>query len=345
MSIREARRQLRSGWDRAQDLIDRLAADKTFIVSTLGGAHDTLEDSSGVIGGSTDSLKEVQRQMLEVSASIGVDPKLAKEQKELRRKRESAQKLIEQKERAIEEGLRKKLMEVEREHIDELLNIALHMDINKEINERAQRAMEGLKRRDISPDSLRRTTQETKSKMELNVVSPGGGKKQIKLEAEEEDPNEISESIQETFQAESLGSKLQTGKMEQTGEASYSQDFESDSQFYSQSASKIIKPPVPGKKVVKEEEIKEEEESAGNEEKKEELFSDDFRSGTIDSAFLKEPSSQSEDRIAESGQSIDWVLTLEQDEKFKQEKAAAELVVKQVVDLDKELLEASEVYS
>ena len=36
---------------------------------------------------------------------------------------------------------------------------------------------------------------------------------------------------------------------------------------------------------------------------------------------------------------------LEQDEKFKQEKAAAELVVKQVVDLDKELLEASEVYS
>lgn len=40
-------------------MIDRLAADKTFIVSTLG-AHDTQEgDSSGVIGGSTDSLKEV----------------------------------------------------------------------------------------------------------------------------------------------------------------------------------------------------------------------------------------------------------------------------------------------
>ena len=47
-------------------------------------------------------------------------------------------------------------MEVEREHIDELLNIALHMDINKEINERAQRAMESMKRRDISPDALRR---------------------------------------------------------------------------------------------------------------------------------------------------------------------------------------------
>lgn len=39
------------------------------------------------------------------------------------------------------------------------------------------------------------------------------------------------------------------------------------------------------------------------------------------------------------------MLTLEQDEKFKQEKAATEKVVKQVVDLDKELLEASEVYS
>lgn len=47
-------------------------------------------------------------------------------------------------------------MEVEKEHIDELLNIALHMDINKEINERAQRAMESMKRRDISPDALRR---------------------------------------------------------------------------------------------------------------------------------------------------------------------------------------------
>ena len=42
---------------------------------------------------------------------------------------------------------------------------------------------------------------------------------------------------------------------------------------------------------------------------------------------------------------MDWVFTLEQDEKYKQEKAAAELVVKQAVDLDKELLEASEVYS
>ena len=47
-------------------------------------------------------------------------------------------------------------MEVEKEQIDELLNIALHMDINKEINERAQRAMESMKRRDISPDALRR---------------------------------------------------------------------------------------------------------------------------------------------------------------------------------------------
>lgn len=75
------------------------------------------------------------------------------------------------------------------------------------------------------------------------------------------------------------------------------------------------------------------------------MFSDDFRSGTIDSAFLKDQESQSDDKIAGSGNSVDWVFTLEQDEKYKQEKAAAELVVKQAVDLDKELLEASEVYS
>ena len=87
----------------------------------------------------------------------------------------------------------------------------------------------------------------------LNVISPGGRKKPV-----EEDPNEISESIQGF--GESLASRAQqagaAGGVKEVTE-SYSEQFESDSQFYSQSVNKIVKPPPPpGKKVPVEESIK-----------------------------------------------------------------------------------------
>ncbi len=74
-----------------------------------------------------------------------------------------------------------------------------------------------------------------------------------------------------------------------------------------------MKPPGPAVKEVAEvkEEIKEEESSdheAGD------VFSEDFRSGTVDSAYIRAANeSQSEDKIAQSGGSIEWVLTLAAD--------------------------------
>ncbi len=59
----------------------------------------------------------------------------------------------------------------------------------------------------------------------MHVTSPGGRKTPLV----DEDPHEISESIQETgFQAGESSKALKVGKMEAT-EGSYSEDFESDS--------------------------------------------------------------------------------------------------------------------
>ena len=60
-------------------------------------------------------------------------PEDDKENDDIKKKRAAAKKLLSEKEKAIEEGIKQKMRYYEQEHIDEMLNKALSMNVEQEV--------------------------------------------------------------------------------------------------------------------------------------------------------------------------------------------------------------------
>ncbi len=60
--------------------------------------------------------------------------------KEVVQKKAAAKKLLQEKERAIEQGIREKMKVLEKEHAEQLLDAALNLDVGTEIERRLRAA-------------------------------------------------------------------------------------------------------------------------------------------------------------------------------------------------------------
>lgn len=63
------------------------------------------------------------------------------EARSIEKKKAAARKLIAEKEKAIEEGLKNKLKKIEQQQADKMLDLALNLDVQKEIDKRINGAI------------------------------------------------------------------------------------------------------------------------------------------------------------------------------------------------------------
>ena len=99
----------------------------------IGVGKLSINEDSGDSQTLQDAIR--QQKMLETGLT-GLSP----DQKYLLKKKEAAQALLEQKEKAIQEGLKAKLENYQEDVAEELIQKALNLDVNEEINKRYQAA-------------------------------------------------------------------------------------------------------------------------------------------------------------------------------------------------------------
>eukprot|EP00347_Sterkiella_histriomuscorum_P003387 403364494 len=134
--------------------INKLDLDKKSMIQQIGSPRphssrsniisQSSHDLSDINESSDESLRvrQARDQLQKLTVDLGKDDP---ESKAIAKKKKAAQKLIAEKEKAIEEGLKNKLKEIEGQQASKMLDLALNLDINKEIDKRinaAKRAIE-----------------------------------------------------------------------------------------------------------------------------------------------------------------------------------------------------------
>ncbi len=163
-------------------MIESLKKDKDMILHQIGVSPRSRDhhldgslslsyrDIEDDISGESDHMKNARdqishiaakRQDLLLSASSYIDPRESamslKEDKNIKKKKALARKLVEEKERMIREGLKARLREMEGARAEKMLNVAMNMDTEKEI----ERRIEEIKRRQMAIETSGEVVEES----------------------------------------------------------------------------------------------------------------------------------------------------------------------------------------
>ena len=118
----------------------------------------------------SNSLKEVREQLDNIrDGKIGSE---LPETKYLNKKREYVRKLMQEKNEAIERGVRERIGNLESEMIDEAMQLALNLDVDEEVNKRVAKAQKAMEEAKLGEES-----------MKSHTMPAGGRRKNVKFQS------------------------------------------------------------------------------------------------------------------------------------------------------------------
>lgn len=197
--IQERKAKIDYDYNNVKSLISDLKVDRQTLAEKIGVSpkrsrhanNYQLDDDSR----DSDEVREAIRQSQKLRSGLtSTDP----ESRYLEKKRQAANTLLEEKEKAIQKGLMNKLAQLEEENADQLMKQALDMNVQNEINKRFEMARKMIEDSSSIVESSNSVAAPAPSKKK-NVKFAPSVKQEAKQEVKQEETLISEDSIQESI--------------------------------------------------------------------------------------------------------------------------------------------------